>query len=141
MWHFVSGRGSYGIKSLQTRISPKGKDKGIYLCLTMVPSESSVIKIAKSEQGCKSEPCLAFISVVLRAGCESFVWSPYTEKCIFDGVKAITPLKYFPVTLALSLHCAVLVISPGVREMCRAVSRYLFPYFCHWYVLGFCLYR
>lgn len=85
-------RSSYGIKSLQTRKLLKGQDKGIYLCLTMVPSESSVVKIAKSEQGCESEPCLAFISVA-----KSRVWitcfASIHSKLYFWWSQSNSPMK------------------------------------------------
>lgn len=86
-----------------------------------------VVKITKSEQGSESDTCLTFISLVLRA------------KCVFDGVKAAAPWKHHPVTLTLSLHCPVLVFGRGkCVEMCLQVS-FIFPYFCSWNLLGFCL--
>lgn len=89
----------------------------------MVPSESPAVKIAKSEEGGEPEPCLAFISAVLRAGCESLALSPYAAKCIFDGVKATAPIKALgnnSDTIPASLP--VPVFSRGAGKMCREMS-------------------
>jgi len=51
------------MKSLQ-RKSPEEQKKGLYLCLTMTPSERSVVKNGKILEGWKSL-CLAFTSALL----------------------------------------------------------------------------
>lgn len=129
MWHFVREGSSYGINILQTRKLQKGWDWGIFLCLTMVPSESLVVKITKCEQGCESEMCLTFISVVLRA------------KCGFDGVKGAALRKHYPVTWTLSLQCPILVFGCGKYVETHLPVSFSFPHFCSWSLLGFCLYR